>query len=115
MVLQEGTKSRRHCELGGECMSPVRVEIPVFVMLREYPQEDGVLVPIEFHGKDLPFVPKRAFFIRNVPEGRERGNHAHKRCYQFIIPICGTIDAHIKNKYGSFELTLDSPRKGLLV
>lgn len=39
--------------------------------------------------EDLPFEPKRVFWIYHVPKGQERANHAHEICEQVIIPLRG--------------------------
>lgn len=48
---------------------------------------EGFLVPVEF--SVLPFEPKRLFYIKNVPYGAVRGNHAHKEGHQIIISVVG--------------------------
>src|SRR5262245_28042653 len=40
----------------------------------------GEIVPVEFT-RDLPFVPKRHFIVYGVPDGRVRGEHAHRECH----------------------------------
>ena len=51
--------------------------------------DDGTLVPIEF--KDLPFEPKRVFYVTEVPKGEERGNHAHFNTKQILVCVQGQI------------------------
>jgi len=93
------------------------VPVACYVDLREYTQADGVLVPVEFDisKKDLPFEPKRLFFIRCVPQGVMRGDHAHRTCKQFFIPIHGTCEVEVRNKNGTQYASLDNPRRGLYV
>jgi hypothetical protein len=50
---------------------------------------DGTLVPIEF--SDLPFDPKRIFYVSDVPKGEERGCHAHFETRQLLICLQGVI------------------------
>jgi len=50
---------------------------------------DGVLVPIEFD--NLPFEPKRIFYVLDVPKGEERGMHAHYSTQQIITCLRGEI------------------------
>jgi dTDP-4-dehydrorhamnose 3,5-epimerase-like enzyme len=52
--------------------------------------QDGVLVPIEF--KDLPFEPRRVFYVTDVPKGIARGHHAHYATKQLLICIQGRIE-----------------------
>jgi hypothetical protein len=87
------------------------------VNLREYSNEEGTLVPIEFDVDrgDLPFEPKRMFFIRDVPNNGKRGNHAHKTCKQLFIVLNGTFDATIETKYGLYEYIAHDPKRALYV
>ncbi len=47
--------------------------------------DDGTLVPIEF--SELPFEPKRVFYVTNVPKGEERGNHAHFKSFLLLMML----------------------------
>jgi dTDP-4-dehydrorhamnose 3,5-epimerase-like enzyme len=64
--------------------------------LRTIKDEDGVLVPIEFNLKEIPFEPKRVFYVTNVPKGEVRGNHAHFETEQLLICIQGLIEVQIE-------------------
>jgi hypothetical protein len=57
--------------------------------LKTIKDDDGTLVPIEF--SDLPFEPKRIFYVCDVPKGEERGNHAHFETRQFLVCLQGSI------------------------
>lgn len=63
----------------------------------------------QFH----PFYPKRIFYIFNVPEGENRGGHAHKECKQFLICLGGECTVKVRNGAESYEIQLDSPLFGL--
>jgi len=64
------------------------------MILNKYFEENkGLLVPIEF--KNLPFEPKRIFFVTNVPKNVERGNHAHYSTQQILICIKGKIEVKL--------------------
>jgi UDP-2-acetamido-3-amino-2,3-dideoxy-glucuronate N-acetyltransferase len=39
----------------------------------------------------IPFDIQRIFWLSNVPLGEKRGEHAHRRCRQFIICARGTV------------------------
>ena len=39
----------------------------------------------------VPFAVTRLFYIRGVPPGTKRGEHAHKLCQQFLICQSGAI------------------------
>ena len=62
----------------------------------------------------IPFEVKRVFLVHHVSDLEIRGEHAHKKCWQFLIAAAGTItvdvtDGRIKETY-----ILDRPDKGLL-
>ena len=48
---------------------------------------------------ELPFTPKRFFWIFNTPEGIERAGHAHQICEQILFTLSGfvTIQIHDSN------------------
>ena len=53
----------------------------------------GLLLPIEF--KDLPFVPKRLFFVTDVPCDTKRGDHSHYKTKQLLICVNGKIEVNL--------------------
>jgi len=57
--------------------------------LKNITDKDGSLTPIEF--KDLSFIPKRIFYVTNVPINELRGQHAHFETQQLLICIKGVI------------------------
>jgi acetyltransferase-like isoleucine patch superfamily enzyme len=63
--------------------------------------------------RDIPFIPKRVFFIYNVPSSRIRGEHAHKICHQFLICVKGSVSVVVDNGVHREEFILDSPYLGL--
>ena len=82
-------------------------EIPYFV------DDRGAINILEI-SKDLPFECQRIFYTYTVPEGRVRGEHAHKKCEQFLISIRGCVSVLIDDGCGNRdEVMLDSPSKGL--
>ena len=56
---------------------------------------DGTLVPIEFNR--IPFVPKRIFYVCDIPKDEERGNHAHYETKQLLICVQGEIIVKMHN------------------
>ncbi len=42
-------------------------------------------------GNGLPFTPVRCFFVFDVPTEKVRGEHAHRRCAQFLICLSGSV------------------------
>jgi dTDP-4-dehydrorhamnose 3,5-epimerase-like enzyme len=74
----------------------------------------GSLMVSEFR-KDLPFIPKRIFFVYDVPNSKIRGEHAHKTCEQVLVCIKGKVSAVIDNGNKRNQIELDSPNKGLYI
>lgn len=58
--------------------------LPHFVDMR------GALCVSEFE-RDLPFLPRRYFVVYNVPSQEIRGEHAHRRCHQFMVCVHGSV------------------------
>ena len=58
--------------------------------LNKFEAADGTLVPVNL--LTLPFIPKRLFYIYNVPQGQERGTHAHYNTQQVLICVQGVIE-----------------------
>ena len=72
--------------------------------LKIYKETTGLLMPISLK-KNIPFKVKRIFIIhgkKNYP----RGNHAHYKCSQFLIPLCGSIIIEYENKQNKLKKTL---------
>lgn len=63
--------------------------------------------------KELPFVCKRIFYTYSVPGGSVRGEHAHKRCEQFLIAVQGSVEVVVDDGVQRDKVLLDSPSKGL--
>ena len=63
--------------------------------LKEITDERGALCVADFSDNTLPFEIKRAFWIYDVPHGKQRGEHAHRTCEELLIPIQGSFTAHI--------------------
>lgn len=54
-----------------------------------YKDSKGALTPINF--SNLPFEPKRLFYITDVPKGDIRGQHAHYTTQHYLLCITGKI------------------------
>jgi UDP-2-acetamido-3-amino-2,3-dideoxy-glucuronate N-acetyltransferase len=61
----------------------------------------------------LPFVPQRAFLVYDVPSKDVRGEHAHRRCHQFLIAARGSLAIIVDNGREREEVLLDRPELGL--
>ena len=80
--------------------------MPHFVDLR------GDLNVLEFD-KMLPFPVKRIFYTYNVGSAEVRGEHAHRKCEQFLIAVKGSLNVIVDNAKVREEYLLNNPSVGL--
>lgn len=81
-------------------------EIPYFA------DDRGALNVLEI-SRELPFGCQRIFYTYTVPQGSVRGEHAHRKCHQFLIALRGSVNVAVDNGTVRDEIVLDSPSKGL--
>lgn len=82
------------------------VELPVIADAR------GTLTFGQF-ADHLPFVPRRYYTIKDVPAGKVRGGHAHRRQHGFCVCLAGAFTMSIDDGRGVRSWRLDTPAKGL--
>jgi dTDP-4-dehydrorhamnose 3,5-epimerase-like enzyme len=75
--------------------------------------ENGHLGILEF--ADLPFVPKRIYWLTGVELGKTRGLHAHKELRQFFIALQGSVDIRLNDGTSDSFYTLRADGNGLLL
>ncbi|MDQ6891194.1 MAG: WxcM-like domain-containing protein [Acidobacteriota bacterium] len=63
--------------------------------------------------RTIPFVPRRYFFVFNVPSREVRGEHAHVKCEQFLICVNGSVSIVVDDGKNREEFLLDSRNLGL--
>lgn len=81
---------------------------------KSYKKKSGTLVPFSII-KDMPFKVKRIFLIYGN-KNFTRGNHAHKKCSQFFLPIHGKMELSVIDKKNNKKVKLDSKKgKGILL
>lgn len=80
--------------------------------LQCYSDERGNLTAAEF-SRDLPFVPRRNFFIYGVADGAKRGGHAHRTCRFFLVAVSGALSVALDDGEEKSEIILNSPKEGL--
>ena len=69
-----------------------------------YKKKSGSLIPISLR-KDIPFKTKRVFMIYGKKKFI-RGDHAHHKCSQYLVPIYGSMIVEHENKFKtSWKLT----------
>lgn len=68
-----------------------------------------------YENVQVPFPIRRVFYIYDVPAGKDRGAHAHKECWQFIIAASGALEVFLCDGKEQKIVTLNRPYQGLLV
>lgn len=79
--------------------------------LPSFSDNRGDLLVAEY--KNLPFKPKRSFFICKTPGGAVRGEHAHKQCHQFIIALSGSVKITLDDGIKTQEILLNKASLGI--
>lgn len=66
--------------------------------------------------EEVPFDIKRVYWLYDVPEGQQRGGHAHKTSEQVIVCTKGQIKVHLESKEGEeLDFVLDTAGVGLYI
>ncbi len=63
----------------------------------------------------VPFDVKRIFLVHHVSDLEIRGEHAHKKCWQFLIAAAGSITVDVTDGKIKETFLLDNPAQGLLI
>lgn len=82
--------------------------------LKTFTDSRGNLTIVQ-EGVEIPFSIQRAYWIYGVPEGEERGKHANRISYQYLVAVSGSVDITLEDINGRETYHLDSRDKGLLV
>jgi dTDP-4-dehydrorhamnose 3,5-epimerase-like enzyme len=77
--------------------------------IKLYSRISGNLKPLNFN-KKFPINVKRIFFIYGK-KNKIRGEHAHKKCYQFFIPISGKMILNIQTPNSKKKIKLEDMSK----
>tara|TARA_B100001094_G_C17447792_1_gene446766 strand:- start:28 stop:423 length:396 start_codon:yes stop_codon:yes gene_type:complete len=81
---------------------------------QKFTKKSGSLIPFSL-AKDVPFLTKRIFLIYGK-KNFTRGDHAHHKCNQFLVPISGKMEVKYENEFKSFSKILNyKNKKGLLL
>lgn len=108
----------RHIDLQEWEHSPRPAKVPLGVgnaaiyLMRKVVDARGALTVGEMPD-EMPFRPERYFVIYDVPSAELRGEHAHKRCEQFLICLHGSCRVLLDDGKNRCEVTLDRPDAGL--
>ena len=63
----------------------------------------------------VPYEVKRIFLVHHVSDLEIRGEHAHKKCWQFLIAASGSITVDVTDGKIKETFLLDNPGQGLLI
>lgn len=74
----------------------------------------GNLTPVHC-SIDIPFDVKRVFFVYDIPYGKTRGMHAHKRCHQFLVAASGSFDIQLDDGKNKKSISVNRPIQGIHV
>ena len=84
------------------------------IKFKSFKKKSGTLIAFSLI-KDFPIKVKRIFVI-NGKKNFTRGNHAHKKCSQFVFPVLGKIKIDCISKKGEKKIILDfNKREGYLL
>ena len=64
---------------------------------------------------ELPFPPKRTYWIYDVPAGTVRGAHAHRLQRQMLICLTGRLEVPLDDGQRQETIVLSSPDQVLLI
>lgn len=81
----------------------------------EFSDLRGRLTAGESPGDAVPFVPKRWFMVYDVPTREVRGEHAHRRCHQFLICVAGQVTVAVDDGRNRNEVVLDDRTLGVYI
>lgn len=81
------------------------------ISLRRVDDLRGALTICEY--TELPFLPKRVFFVSDVAPGLFRGAHAHKTCSQFLLCVQGSLTCLLDDGHERLSVMINRSDVGL--
>ena len=66
-------------------------------------------------GRDLPFQPKRLFWLHHIASGQWRGRHGHRKSELVFVPLHGGCHVHLDDGRTKETVILDDPARALFV
>ena len=101
-----------------EIERPARVSLDVgesaLYLMRSVVDARGALTVGEVPS-EVPFTPARYFAVYGVPSAELRGEHAHKKCQQFLVCLHGSCRVLLDNGVTRCEVILDRPDIGVFM
>lgn len=65
--------------------------------------------------RHIPFGIERVYYLYDVPQGSERGGHAHRALHQLLIAVTGSFDVHLDDGREKKTVHLNRSFQGLYV
>jgi hypothetical protein len=62
-----------------------------------------------------PFEVRRLYFIHGVPQGAERGGHAHRNLQQLLVAVTGSFRLRLSDGTSWETVICDDPTVGVLI
>lgn len=117
---EESRPDPRHVDIDGlgDLARPAQVGLGVgdsiLYLMRRVSDARGALTVGEVP-EEVPFIPARYFVVFDVPSLELRGEHAHKKCQQFLICMHGSCRVLLDDGDQRCEVTLDRPDMGVFM
>ncbi len=78
-------------------------------------QDDRGNLSVAEFGKHFDFRIERIFYLSNIGQNEQRGNHAHEELNQFILCVSGSFDIELDNGKFKNNYTMSNNGTGLFV
>ncbi len=91
-----------------------RPTAPILIPLPEFRDARGKL-GVAQHPATIPFMPKRVFWVADVPAQTRRGGHAHAEQEQVIVAASGRFRVQTECEDGEDDFVLDSSARALYI
>ncbi|MBM3650478.1 MAG: WxcM-like domain-containing protein [Alphaproteobacteria bacterium] len=66
-------------------------------------------------GKDLPFQPRRLFWLHHIAPGQWRGRHGHRQSELLLVALSGGCRVHLDDGRVNEAVALDDPARALFI
>ena len=94
------------------CSAPMQQHTWGLVHFPKFESGRGSLTVIDTK-EQIPFEIGRVFYIYDVPEGAERGGHAHKCSHEVVVPVAGSFHVEVTDGCVRQTFFLDRADVGL--
>lgn len=101
-------QTRINCMTLDDCKT---IELPTYKDCRG----SLTLIDKDTSNAAMPFVPKRCFWIHSVSNNGTRGEHAHRTCWELVVPVHGSFNLCLHDGLQSKTIVADNPCRGILI